>query len=179
MYPETKKGKSQAAGANKAQGRVVADKVSATFTEDTAAKTGQSARQVRRDVAIAANIPGDLHEAIADSPIADNKSELAKLGKLDESVQRDVVDLLASGDAESVDDATVDVCLNCGHDEFDDDGDCEKCHEPTREQHDATTIGPLINSIRNIVSKFIGENPEFVTPIVDALRDIANETENA
>jgi len=49
IHPETKAGKSQAAGSNRSQGKSVSDKMSPTFTEDTASKTGQSRRTLSEE----------------------------------------------------------------------------------------------------------------------------------
>jgi len=56
-YPETQKGKAQALGLNKSQGHNVAADSAATFTKDTASKTGESERKIREDVQIASRIP--------------------------------------------------------------------------------------------------------------------------
>jgi hypothetical protein len=53
LYPETKQGRAQADGMNKAQGRAnVTDTVSVTFAADTAEKTGQSKRTIERHTRI-------------------------------------------------------------------------------------------------------------------------------
>ncbi|MDP2619522.1 MAG: ParB/RepB/Spo0J family partition protein [Hyphomicrobiales bacterium] len=49
LHPETRAGKAQAAGMNRAKGANVSDKLAPTFTADTAKKTGQSERAVQRD----------------------------------------------------------------------------------------------------------------------------------
>jgi len=104
------------------------------------AKIGKSKRTVERDVALAANIPEDVQETIADTPIANNKSELAKLASLPEDEQRDAAEQIAAGEVESVDDSYEDEeatdlgkCPNCNGTKWEEDEDgfsCKKCHHP-------------------------------------------------
>ena len=52
-----------------------ADKLS--FASDTAEKTGESDRTIRRYVFVAEKIDAEVQEVIADLPIADNQAELS------------------------------------------------------------------------------------------------------
>lgn len=99
LYPETKVG----GAPGKAGGGKVAknDKMS-SFAQDAAEKTGQSRRTIERDVAIAEAIPEDVQETIADTPVADKKSELQALAKLPEADQRKAAKKIASGKAATV-----------------------------------------------------------------------------
>lgn len=103
LHPEAKHGGApgKSGGGKKAK----EDNVS-SFADDTAVHTGRTPRSVRRDVAIAASIPEDIQEMIADSPIADSKAELRKLAKLPEDEQRKVAGKLADGTADTVAAAT-------------------------------------------------------------------------
>lgn len=56
LHPETRTGTSQALGMHKSLGHNVAEKTSATFSEDTAAKLGVNPRTVRLAVQIARDI---------------------------------------------------------------------------------------------------------------------------
>jgi ParB family chromosome partitioning protein len=94
IHPETKAGGDRG---NQHTGGKATDCRSATFTEDTSSKTGQSRRTVERSVAIAEAIPEDVQAAIADSPVADNQSELKKLAAMPEEQQREVAAKLAAG----------------------------------------------------------------------------------
>jgi ParB family chromosome partitioning protein len=60
-----------------------ADSASCSFAKDTAAKTNRSARTISEDVQIANRIPEQVRDLIRDTPLADNKSELLKLSRLD------------------------------------------------------------------------------------------------
>jgi hypothetical protein len=73
-----------------------------SFAADTAAKTGQSERQVRRDVAIGIGVPDDVVAVIADTKLANNKKQLTKLAKLDADKQRAVAKKIADGAASTV-----------------------------------------------------------------------------
>jgi ParB family chromosome partitioning protein len=98
LHPETK------ADARGGHVKAAADKLSVapSFAADTAAATGQSERQVRRDVAIGIGIPDSLVDAILESPIADNKKQLGALAKLDEELMPQVLGLLVDGNVRTV-----------------------------------------------------------------------------
>lgn len=107
LYPETKAGKAQAAGSNRKQGKHVADNVSATsFADDTAAKTGRSARSVRRDVEIGEGVTDAAAVQLHGSKAADNKSLLRELARLPEQEQVNAAKKLAAGVAKTVAEAT-------------------------------------------------------------------------
>ncbi len=107
-YPETENGQSQALGMNKALNNNV--KVESTFTlpsfvADTAAKINKSEAAITKDIQIANNIPERVQAAIKDLPVADNKSDLLKLSRYNETAQNQIADVLQSGKAAKVDDA--------------------------------------------------------------------------
>jgi len=80
-----------------------ADIVSAvSFTEDTASKIGVSPRTIRRDVQIAEDLADEVKEAIRNTDLADNKTELLRLARLDEEEQKEVVQKIIRGEAEKV-----------------------------------------------------------------------------
>lgn len=81
------------------------DNASVAFTEDTAAKTGVTARTVYRDVKIGRDIAEDVRDAIRDTPLADSKMELLELARLDEAKQKQVTAKILQGEAKSVKDA--------------------------------------------------------------------------
>lgn len=72
-------------------GEVTADSATTSFTEDTASKTNAAARTIREDIQIAKGIAPEVQEQIKDTPLADSKSELLKLAKLEEPEQAAVV----------------------------------------------------------------------------------------
>lgn len=63
-------------------------------------------RVVHEDVQIATNIPEEIRDAIRDTPLADNKTELLALAKLDTEAQAEAIDLIKKGKAKNVRDAT-------------------------------------------------------------------------
>jgi len=104
-YPESKAGVKRAIGMNKALGYNVGDTMSPTFAEDTASKIGVSPRSVQRDVQIAEDLADEVKEAIRDTDLADNKTELLRLARLDEEEQKEVAKRIAAGEAKSVSEA--------------------------------------------------------------------------
>jgi ParB family chromosome partitioning protein len=72
------------------------------FAADTAEKTGRSERSIRMDTAIGKGLSDAVVPKLAETPIADNKRELAKLAKYDEAEQAEIVDALKDGSIESV-----------------------------------------------------------------------------
>jgi len=108
-YPESKAGVKRAIGMNKALGYNVADIVSATFTEDTASKIGVSPRTIRRDVQIAEDLADEVKEAIRNTDLADNKTELLRLARLDEEEQKEAAKRIAAGEAKSVSEAVQQI----------------------------------------------------------------------
>ena len=104
-YPESRAGVKRAIGMHKVLGHNVSDIVSPTFTEDTASKIGVSPRSVQRDVQIAEDLAEEVKEAIRDTDLADNKTELIRLARLDEEEQKEVAKRIAAGEAKSVSEA--------------------------------------------------------------------------
>jgi ParB family chromosome partitioning protein len=88
-HPETKAGKSQAIGMNKALGHNVVAKLAPTFTKATAAKTGISERSIERDVARGSQTRlGDIKGTSLAKGI--ELDALAKLEKIDPA-KRDTI----------------------------------------------------------------------------------------
>ncbi len=75
------------------------------FAEDTARKTGKSARDIRREVHIATNIAPDVQEALWHTEVADIKTDLLALAHMDQEEQRAVADKIAKGEAKRVKEA--------------------------------------------------------------------------
>ena len=59
----------------------VVDTVSTTFAEDTAGKSGVSARTVRRGIQIARDIPQDVRDVLRDTPVADSTTDLLTIAR--------------------------------------------------------------------------------------------------
>jgi ParB family chromosome partitioning protein len=87
-HPETRKGATGRRGSG--AGETVSESDKMSFSEDAATKTGKSKRTVERAVALAESIPDEIAEMIADTPLADNASELKKLAKLSPEKQAEV-----------------------------------------------------------------------------------------
>lgn len=73
-----------------------------TFADDTAAKTGVTARTIRQEVQIAEDIADDVREALSKTDVADRKTDLLKLAKQDEEDQREIASLIIEGEAKTV-----------------------------------------------------------------------------
>lgn len=79
-----------------------------SFAEDAAEKLGVSESTVRRDVALVESLPEEVRDAVRDTPVADNKSELKKLAALPPKEQAKAAKAIESGKAETVKEATAD-----------------------------------------------------------------------
>lgn len=67
-----------------------------SFAEDTAAKTGVSARTVRREVKIANSIAPEVRDALRDTPLADKKTALMEVANMSAPEQMAVAQVLAA-----------------------------------------------------------------------------------
>ncbi len=76
-----------------------------SFVADVATKTNKSERSIQVEVQVATNIPERVQTAIKDLPVADNKTDLLKLSRFNETAQNQIADVLSTGKAEKVDDA--------------------------------------------------------------------------
>jgi ParB-like chromosome segregation protein Spo0J len=105
LHPETKAGQSQAAGSNRAQGKGkdVSANLSPTFSEDTAAKMGQSPRSIQRKLAIYRKLDPEAVTLIKSVPkVADNLSGLIALAEQSAEKQREIAAKIHTGDIGSV-----------------------------------------------------------------------------
>lgn len=138
-HPETRRGviggKSGGRGREKIASANVALAIpaqTASFTQDVAQKTGRSVRSVQCDIAIAKAIPDDVRDVLVDTPIANNKSELKKLGKLDPKHKKAAAKAIASGKAKTVAEAVssldLPACETCGGTDYDERGECVACY---------------------------------------------------
>jgi hypothetical protein len=76
-----------------------------TFSEDTSKKTNQSQRTIQREIKMAEDIKSDVREKLHGTVVAEDKSELTKISKLDEKDQRKVADKISSGKTKTVNEA--------------------------------------------------------------------------
>lgn len=102
LHPETKAGRSQAAGSNRAQGKHVSDKMSPTFTEDTANKTGQARRTVERKVKIGEKLDPKAAELLRGTSVENSQTKLKALAHLPAEKQRETAAKIKAGKINSV-----------------------------------------------------------------------------
>ena len=106
LHPETKAGKAQAIGLNKAVGNNVAEKFSATsrsFVDDTAEKLGVTPRTVRNQLQTAKNLTPETKEIIRSADTNIKKKDALKLSRLEPEQQEDAATQLVTGEINSVD----------------------------------------------------------------------------
>jgi N6-adenosine-specific RNA methylase IME4/ParB-like chromosome segregation protein Spo0J len=96
LHPETKAG---VAGGKARQGSATEI---ISFAEDTAAKTGVTARTVRQEVQIAKKILPEVKDVIRGTELADSKTDLLQLARLKPDEQRAVAETLKSEPVETV-----------------------------------------------------------------------------
>ena len=110
LHPETRAGVAGAAASNAVQGKGDATDIMsvASFSRETADKTGKTERTIRRDIATAEHLSEEAAEAIKDTPIADNKAELKRLADLPEREQVAAAKKIKAGKAKNVRQATGD-----------------------------------------------------------------------
>ena len=104
LHPETKtpgRGKNQHVPTDK----MATGTEAPSFADDTAAKTGRSARSVRRDAEIGAAISDAAAVQLHGTAVADNKTQLKQLADLPEEAQAEVARQIGSGKAKTVSEA--------------------------------------------------------------------------
>ena len=104
MHPQSKHGGNRTSPAEVASGKNCHLK---SFAEETAKATGQSERTIRDKVAVAESIPSTVAAIIKDTPLADNRAELKRLGNLPEDQKLPVAKAIQSGNAETVKEAVA------------------------------------------------------------------------
>jgi len=99
LFPETKVGGLPGAPGGGKQAKT-AD--SATFAEDTANKTGQSRRVIEENIQIARDISPEVKDKIRDTELADRKTDLLLLSRLNPEKQKEISDSVVSGEFKDV-----------------------------------------------------------------------------
>lgn len=99
-FSETKTGQAQALKMNQVKGNNVSAESAPTFTKHTAAKTKKPERTIQEEVQVATNISNEVQTIIKDLPVADNKSELLKLSRFNETAQGQIAVVLSNGKVE-------------------------------------------------------------------------------
>lgn len=103
LYPETKKGASQALSMNKVLGHNVSEIISPTFAEDTSARTGQSKRNVELSIQRAKAFTPEQREVLKQADV--NQTEATKLARYEPAQREAIVEKLATGEASTVKEA--------------------------------------------------------------------------
>ncbi len=108
-----------------------------SFIKDTATKTNKSATTIQEDVQVATNISEEVQAVIKELPIADRKTDLLKLSRLNETAQKEVAGVLVSGKAETYEEA-VNVLQK----------DFEKSQpKPSKEMKTRNYLGGIVDKI--------------------------------
>jgi len=105
LHPETKQGVAGGKASGQARRTTAESAVVHTpsFVEDTAQKTGRAARTVFEEVQIATNLDDEVKEMIRDTEIADRKTDLLKLARMDKEEQKKVAAKIREGAKSLVD----------------------------------------------------------------------------
>ena len=75
------------------------------FTENTADKISDSTRSIQRLMQISKNIAPDVKEQIKDTPIADSKTELLSLARVEPEMQKEIMRVIGAKKAKRVKEA--------------------------------------------------------------------------
>lgn len=118
MFPDTKHGGApgkpgggkvarSTAENHQENGQKAKEPDSVSFVQATAEATGKSKTIIKEEVAIGKAISPEVAEIIEGTPIANNKSELKKLGKLAPDEQRLAAEAIKAGEAKTVAEAVT------------------------------------------------------------------------
>ncbi len=103
LHPMSKRGGdrgNQHTGGKKRQSEVI------SFSQDSAQKTGVTARTIQQEVQIVTKLTPESKDAVRSTPIADSKTDLLKLARLHPDDQKLVAEKISSGEAQTVKEAT-------------------------------------------------------------------------
>ncbi len=122
-YSEAKAGVRRAYGMHQALGHDVDEIISPTYAEDAAAKLNTTPRTVQHEVQIATAILPEVRDAIRDTEVADCKTDLLLLARMDADHQRAVADVIRTDSVTGVKEAqrqlnTAHVVYNSGESEW-------------------------------------------------------------
>ena len=73
-----------------------------SFTKDTSAKTGKSPRTIEQEVQIATKIIPEVKEALADTPIANRKTDLIEIARMEPEKQKETARQIKAGKAKTI-----------------------------------------------------------------------------
>ena len=150
LHPEAKRGVAGGKTGGRGREKIASDKLS--FAIDTAAKTGKSKRTVERDAALGAKLDDKAVAKLHGHPLADNKTELAKLAAMPAKEQREVAIKLARGQLQRVPGGEPSTA-----DEPDDDtGDTfwQDMEDVLRERLDTDGVAVVAARLENLAEKF-------------------------
>lgn len=99
LYPQTRRGVAGAFAKHNGATDIL------SFAADTASKTGESERNINRKIALYDRLPREVRELIKESAIANNCSELIRLGDYDFETQIEFAELIQAGKAKNVGEA--------------------------------------------------------------------------
>ncbi len=102
LYPETRVGQFGGWHNNKTTRLENEINSVSSFTEDTAEKTGQSRRTIEQEIQIARDIAPEVKDKIRDTELADRKTDLLRLSRMEPEQQEKIVDLIISGKADTL-----------------------------------------------------------------------------
>lgn len=80
-----------------------------SFTEDTADKTGKSRRTIEQEIQISKNISPEVKNKIRDTELADRKTDLLRLSRMEPEQQEKIVDQIISGKADTLNHARKNI----------------------------------------------------------------------
>jgi N6-adenosine-specific RNA methylase IME4 len=98
LHPETRRG---CAPGNQHTGKKRKSEI-ISFYQNSAIKMGVSPRTIQQEVQIATSLADDVREALRDTAVADRKTDLLKLARMDTERQREVATRIADGKADTV-----------------------------------------------------------------------------
>jgi len=104
LYPETRWGGDMKSAAAKSNGNNFR-----SFSNETAAKAGVSPRTIRQEVQIATRLADDVKDALKATAVADHKTDLLALSRMDPERQREIATRIAEGSVETVKDAQREI----------------------------------------------------------------------
>ena len=91
LYPQTKNGMRNGQTSKNAESAFLETK---SFTEDTSEKLNKSKRAIETSIQIATNIAPEVKDMIYDTPLADQKTNLLELSRLEPEKQKQVVEAI-------------------------------------------------------------------------------------
>lgn len=108
LYPETKQYSAGAAISNKTRHGIPASEI-ISFAADTSDKTGQSRRTIEQEIKISRDIAPEVKDKIRDTDLADRKTDLLRLSRMEPEQQEKIVDQIISGKADTLNHARKNI----------------------------------------------------------------------